>query len=478
MDRQTLSNYGWLVMVTLILAVMLAFATPFGTYVGDGVVSVANGIVGTSNDATAEENISQESVEWAVKTDHGIDYNTFKYYSNLEDAVEAVNNNNYIGASSKLKNNNVVVGISKDGNAPVIRLVRNTKIISEKTITSNLIIDLNNFTLELNEFAISLETNAKVNIVNGKINKMVTNADSVRWAIILIENSLLKMDNVNVSLINTSQQASAIFYVKPNGSQTLELNDCYLNSKGDIGQINGDNTSRIYNIASSNNTANIKLYNTESHVTGAMGYNIYFFKSSMLTIDNCNISFTEMGKVGTSDNWTSYTIAIQTAMAVVNNSNITMNSPYSNSTSAFCISNNNATAKITNSTIKSNTVKDSSDRNFSYALQVRYGAVADVENCNLLVDASCTQTSTVRCQAGGIANIKNCKCITKFDISCKERNDMYYGHSLVSNGTDINQIHISDSYVEGEFCVYTPSNDIFTEENITYNATNRIYFYS
>ena len=80
MDRNTLSRYGWIIIVTLVLAVMMAFATPFGTYVGDGVVSVANGIVGTSNDATAEENISQSEVEWAVKTDHGIEYNTFKYF--------------------------------------------------------------------------------------------------------------------------------------------------------------------------------------------------------------------------------------------------------------------------------------------------------------------------------------------------------------------------------------------------------------
>ena len=67
MDKQTLSNYGWLVIVTLILAVMLALATPFGTYVGDAVVSVANGFVGTANSATDEDNIAINQSKWEDK---------------------------------------------------------------------------------------------------------------------------------------------------------------------------------------------------------------------------------------------------------------------------------------------------------------------------------------------------------------------------------------------------------------------------
>ena len=67
MDKQTLSNYGWLTIVTLILAVMLALATPFGTYVGDAVVSVANGFVGASNEAIDENNIAVNEDKWEQK---------------------------------------------------------------------------------------------------------------------------------------------------------------------------------------------------------------------------------------------------------------------------------------------------------------------------------------------------------------------------------------------------------------------------
>ena len=70
MDKQTLSNYGWLVIVTLILAVMLALATPFGTYVGDAVVSIANGYVQASNNAIDEDNIQANGEKWDSKFDH------------------------------------------------------------------------------------------------------------------------------------------------------------------------------------------------------------------------------------------------------------------------------------------------------------------------------------------------------------------------------------------------------------------------
>ena len=74
MDKQTLSNYGWLTIVTLILAVMLALATPFGTYVGDAVVSVANGFVGASDAAIDEDNIATNEDKWDSK----FDYSGFK----------------------------------------------------------------------------------------------------------------------------------------------------------------------------------------------------------------------------------------------------------------------------------------------------------------------------------------------------------------------------------------------------------------
>lgn len=49
MDKETLSNYGWIVIAVLVLSVMIALATPFGTYIKTGVENAATGLVETSN---------------------------------------------------------------------------------------------------------------------------------------------------------------------------------------------------------------------------------------------------------------------------------------------------------------------------------------------------------------------------------------------------------------------------------------------
>ena len=51
MDKETLSNYGWIVICILVLSVMIALATPFGTYVSNAVKSTTKGLNDTSDKA-------------------------------------------------------------------------------------------------------------------------------------------------------------------------------------------------------------------------------------------------------------------------------------------------------------------------------------------------------------------------------------------------------------------------------------------
>lgn len=44
MDKQTLTNYGLIVVTTLVLVIMIAFTTPFGTYVSNAVKSTTQGL--------------------------------------------------------------------------------------------------------------------------------------------------------------------------------------------------------------------------------------------------------------------------------------------------------------------------------------------------------------------------------------------------------------------------------------------------
>lgn len=44
MDKETLSNYGWIVICVLVLAVMIALAGPFGNFIADAVKSTTQGL--------------------------------------------------------------------------------------------------------------------------------------------------------------------------------------------------------------------------------------------------------------------------------------------------------------------------------------------------------------------------------------------------------------------------------------------------
>ena len=59
MDKETLSHYGWIVILILVLSVMLAFATPFGQYVGTSVKQIAENFGITSSNNLSDENIDK-----------------------------------------------------------------------------------------------------------------------------------------------------------------------------------------------------------------------------------------------------------------------------------------------------------------------------------------------------------------------------------------------------------------------------------
>ena len=44
MDKETLSNYGWVVIAVLVLSVMIALATPFGSFIANGIKSTTQGL--------------------------------------------------------------------------------------------------------------------------------------------------------------------------------------------------------------------------------------------------------------------------------------------------------------------------------------------------------------------------------------------------------------------------------------------------
>ena len=70
MDKETLSNYGWIVICVLVLAVMLAFASPFGQFIADAVWSTTNGLFDTG-DSELDTGLSAVGVSNKLPCGHG-----------------------------------------------------------------------------------------------------------------------------------------------------------------------------------------------------------------------------------------------------------------------------------------------------------------------------------------------------------------------------------------------------------------------
>lgn len=64
MDKETLSNYGWIVICVLVLAVMIALATPFGKYISNATKSTAAGLFETNKNALSITGIDVRDQEF------------------------------------------------------------------------------------------------------------------------------------------------------------------------------------------------------------------------------------------------------------------------------------------------------------------------------------------------------------------------------------------------------------------------------
>lgn len=81
MDKETLSHYGWIVILVLILAVMLALASPFGTFVAGAIKSTTAGLFDVNQNALGVAGINVDKVlfetcEHDYQTDVVVDCNT------------------------------------------------------------------------------------------------------------------------------------------------------------------------------------------------------------------------------------------------------------------------------------------------------------------------------------------------------------------------------------------------------------------
>ena len=63
MDKETFSNYGWINVTVIVVAIMVAFATPFGDYVTNSVSKLISTFTTKANTALSEANSRSFSFE-------------------------------------------------------------------------------------------------------------------------------------------------------------------------------------------------------------------------------------------------------------------------------------------------------------------------------------------------------------------------------------------------------------------------------
>ena len=97
MDKETLSNYGWIVICVLVLVVMIAFATPFGKFIANAVKATTQGLFDVNNNALYSSDIiiddqNIENFEPKIMNNLGFYYDT-EYtwtYSDEESTFEGI----------------------------------------------------------------------------------------------------------------------------------------------------------------------------------------------------------------------------------------------------------------------------------------------------------------------------------------------------------------------------------------------------
>ena len=58
MDKETFSSYGWIVITVIVIAIMIAFATPFGDFIVNAVKEILADFKATASDAISNTTVS------------------------------------------------------------------------------------------------------------------------------------------------------------------------------------------------------------------------------------------------------------------------------------------------------------------------------------------------------------------------------------------------------------------------------------
>ena len=111
MDKSTLSNYGWIVICTLVLVVMIALSGPFGTFVSEAVQSTTQGLFDVNYNAlnAAGIEVNNQSFDTAFESGEKVNKNEYNFYFNTPYRAAMENNGEIVFAEIIFYENGSVV---------------------------------------------------------------------------------------------------------------------------------------------------------------------------------------------------------------------------------------------------------------------------------------------------------------------------------------------------------------------------------
>lgn len=184
MDKETLSNYGWIVICILVLSVMIALATPFGNFIKTAVQSTTQGLFDVHQKAAGIAGLVIDDQKFEDTTN-----NEPPNESKPEDAVNEYGfyyGKPYLGYEDSLDNFKNALTLYKDGTGRYESTVSDACMEFEYTV--NLlkdIMDFSSMTKEEKEQLAAMGMNEN--------SKMVTMQDGTGICIILSENDLMSL---------------------------------------------------------------------------------------------------------------------------------------------------------------------------------------------------------------------------------------------------------------------------------------------
>ena len=321
MDKKTLSQYGWVVICILVLAVLIGMATPFGDLVKASVKSTVSEMSKQSKNKLLDA--FPESVENLQKR-----YD-FEYYSSLSLAVNDLNNSTRENADAN--KNNAVAGIyTDDNNIDSVVLLKDTTESSVITISKDSTVNLGGNTLNFDTNASCLNIASGVSAtldgsisgssikknINGTVSYLVTSSGD------------LTVNGGNYSIsgsyINGSSSATCMAFSQKKTSSNISFRDCTISAKNEASGSNcyaygvqsggtnmtmdsctvtaelnsGETVYGIFNKANAKiNNSEISAYSGDAIVYGIIAANTLEANNSKFYADSANNSV-DGGNIG------------------------------------------------------------------------------------------------------------------------------------------------------------------------------------